>query len=390
MKYLVLGAGLQGRAVIYGLFQLDPEADILVADLSTEAARRFVERVEIPSPEFIRLDAADSAKVSEWMSRADVIIDMLPITFNESMARLAISAGRHLVNTFYAGEIVKLHRTAVENGVTILPEMGMDPGIDLVMARRMLSSFDQIREFYSYGAGIPERDACNNILNYKISWTWEGVLTSYVRPARLLKGGREVLLAGAEVFAAENLHTVEHPELGALDAIPNGDALSYIDLLGLSADRLEEMGRYSLRWPGHAAIIRTWHQLGFFEEAPAPSLGVSPFMFLVKHFEPRLQYEEDERDLGIVSIRAVGTKDGQDLAITDTLIDRRDLATGLFAMNRMVGFSAAIAAQMIASQTIDKRGVLSPARDVPVEPFLEGLSRFGMEIVRKVGTSIKL
>jgi len=384
MTYLVLGAGLQGRAAIYGLHQLDPEAKIIVGDLSTEKAQQFAEKVNIPSPEFIRLDATDFEAVSGWMKQADVVIDMLPITFTEKIAEIAVKAGTHLVNTFYAGNIVNLHKKAVGNKATILAEVGMDPGIDLVMAHRIVSFFDEISEFYSYGAGVPERAACNNLLNYKISWTWEGVLKSYVRPAHFIKEGRETSLSPAEVFEDKNLHSVNLPELGDLQAIPNGNAFPYIDLLGLSRRSLRNMGRYSLRWPGHAAIIQTWHQLGFFDETTNPSLSISPFTFLVKHFEPRLQYRENERDLGIVSVKAVGVKDGKKLTITDTLIDHRDLSTGLYAMNRMVGFSAAITARMIAYNIISKRGVLSPARDVPIDIFLEGLSRFGMEIKRVV------
>ena len=384
MTYLILGAGMQGRAVIYGLRRLDPEATIIVGDLDTEAAQSFVERIGVPAPMFVQLDASDSTEVMKWMEKADVVLDLLPIAFTEKMAELAVAAGTHLVNTFYPGSIAELHEKARRQGVAILPEMGMDPGIDLVMARRLLGEFDEVTEFYSYGAGIPEREACDNILNYKISWIWSGVLDSYIRPAHMIADGREVSLEPEEVFQAENLHAVTLPGLGELEAIPNGNALAYVDVLGLDRGTLKSMGRYSLRWPGHAAHVLTWHRLGFLEKAVNPTLGISPFDFMVKHFEPRLQYKENERDLGIVVVKAVGIKDGKTVTITDVLIDRRDLDTGLYAMNRMVGFTAAIAARMIAEGDITARGILSPARDVPVGLFLEALAGFGMEIERTI------
>jgi len=384
MTYLILGAGMQGRAVIYALRRLDPEATVIVGDLNTEAARAFVDRVRLPAPMFVQLDASDSAEVVKWMQKADVVLDLLPIAFTETMAALAVETGTHLVNTFYPGSIAGLHEKARKAGVAILPEMGMDPGIDLVLAHRLLGEFDEVHEFYSYGAGVPEREACDNILNYKISWIWSGVLDSYIRPAYLIADGREVSLEPDEVFRPENLHAVTLPALGELEAIPNGNALAYVDILGLKRDSLRSMGRYSLRWPGHAAHVLTWHQLGFLEKTVNPALGISPFEFLVKHFEPRLQYREGERDLGIVVVKAAGVKDGKKVTITDRLIDRRDLETGLYAMNRMVGFSAAITARMIAEGAITARGVLSPARDVPVAPFLEALSGFGMEIERAI------
>ena len=383
MTYLILGGGLQGRAAVYALRRLDPDATVIVGDLNPETARAFVERVGVPAPMFVQLDASDTKEVANWMKRADVVLDMLPIAFTEEMAALAVEAETHLVNTFYPGRISTLQERAREKGIAILPEMGMDPGIDLVMAHRLLMEFDEVTEFYSYGAGIPEREACDNILNYKISWIWSGVLDSYIRPAHFIADGKEVSLEPEEVFLPENLHPVILRELGELEAIPNGNAIAYVDTLGLKRSALRNMGRYSLRWPGHAAHILAWHRLGFFEKDVNPDLGISPFTFLVKHFEPRLQYREGERDLGIVVVKATGTKDGKEMTITDSLIDRRDLKTGLYAMNRMVGYTAAIAAWMIAEGVISRRGVLSPARDVPVDPFLEKLAGFGMEIERE-------
>ncbi len=379
MNYLLLGAGLQGRAAIYALHQLNPEATIIVGDLNTEAARAFVKKVAIPAPLFIQLDASDDTEIIGWMEKADVVIDMLPITFTEKMAELAVRAGTHLVNTFYPGRINDLHETAMEKGVALLPEMGMDPGIDLVMARKVIDMFDEVTELRSFGAGFPERDACDNPLNYKISWTWEGVLKSYNRPARFIKDGKHVSLSATEVFEPEHVKSWPIQGIGALEAIANGDAVHYSDVFGLSQDKLKTMVRYSMRWPGHAAFWRTMHQLGFFETESA-ALPVSPFDFLVKHLGPRLQYQQDERDLGILCVDAIGRKDGEIRRVTDTLIDRRDLATGLYAMNRMVGFSAALTARMIAEGDITARGVLSPARDVPISPFLGGLSKFGMTI----------
>jgi len=379
MTYLILGAGLQGRAAVYALRRLDPGATVIVGDLNTEPARTFVEKAAIPAPMFIQLNASDAAEVVKWMEKADVVVDMLPITFTEKMAELAVQTGTHLVNTFYTGDITRLDKSAREKGVTLLPEMGMDPGIDLVMARKVIDMFDEVTALRSFGAGFPERSACDNPLNYKISWTWEGVLKSYNRPARFIEDGKRVSLTPAGVFEPENVKSWSIQGLGTLEAIANGNAVRYIDIFGLPRSGLKTMVRYSMRWPGHAAFWRSMHQLGFFE-TESRTLPVSPFDFLVKHLGPRLQYKQDERDLGVLCVDAIGRKEGELRHVTDTLIDRRDLATGLFAMNRMVGFSAALTARMITAGDITARGVLSPARDVPVEPFLSGLSQFGMAV----------
>jgi saccharopine dehydrogenase-like NADP-dependent oxidoreductase len=61
-------------------------------------------------------------------------------------------------------------------------------------------------------------------------------------------------------------------------------------------------------------------------------------------------------------------------------VDYRDLATGLMAMNRTVGFAASIAAQMIVSGRIRGKGLLSPANDVPYADFAAELAKRGMTV----------
>ena len=65
------------------------------------------------------------------------------------------------------------------------------------------------------------------------------------------------------------------------------------------------------------------------------------------------------------------------------LIDYGDLSTGLMAMNRTVGFTASIGAQMIVRGEIEHRGVLSPARDVDSSALLGELRKYGMRISRR-------
>ena len=53
-------------------------------------------------------------------------------------------------------------------------------------------------------------------------------------------------------------------------------------------------------------------------------------------------------------------------------------------MNRTVGYTSSIAAQLILSGVITKPGVLSPARDVPAGKVLEELRAKGMSVERRV------
>jgi saccharopine dehydrogenase-like NADP-dependent oxidoreductase len=127
-------------------------------------------------------------------------------------------------------------------------------------------------------------------------------------------------------------------------------------------------------------------EMGFLDEAPERigDAEISPRRFVVDHLTPRLQFRDDERDMVVIRVEAWGLKARAPRRVTYELIDYRDLTTGLFAMNRTVGFTTSIAAQMILSGRITRAGVLSPVRDVPAAEVVRELERRGMTVQRRV------
>ena len=119
------------------------------------------------------------------------------------------------MNTFYV--VPELRELAVEadkRGVAILPEFGLDPGIDLVLLAEAVRALDEVEDISTYGAGIPEREAADNPLKYKVSWTFDGVLKAYRRAGRVVRDGKVVTIGETEMFAPENVHEVEIEGLG--------------------------------------------------------------------------------------------------------------------------------------------------------------------------------
>jgi saccharopine dehydrogenase-like NADP-dependent oxidoreductase len=149
---------------------------------------------------------------------------------------------------------------------------------------------------------------------------------------------------------------------------------------------VREAGRYTLRWPGWSSIIRPLKKLGFLSEDPIDVDGcpVSPHQFMVKHLEPRLQYNDDEKDLVAMLNVFKGIKKGRKASWVNSLLLERDLETGLLAMNISVSGPASIVAQMLGRGEITKKGLLSPAVDVPYEPFMKELKRRRIVIKEEV------
>ena len=70
------------------------------------------------------------------------------------------------------------------------------------------------------------------------------------------------------MFNPENIHEVDIPGLGRFEAYANGDSLPYAELLGIDPRRLERLGRYSFRWPGHCAFWKKLVDLHLLDDEP--------------------------------------------------------------------------------------------------------------------------
>lgn len=385
MKVLLLGVGMQGKAALHDLMQSKAVAQVIAADRDLSALNAHVAGMRYGSKvRCEEYDAADPQATDRLMQQGgDVIIDLLPKSFGGSVAAAAVRHGIHLVNASYCTPEVKaLSDEAAARAVTILPEFGMDPGMDLVLLGEAIRLFDSVEDVISYGAGFPEPAAADNALKYKVTWTFVGVLQSYWRAARIIRDGRVVEIKESDMFAPENCYEMDIEGLGRLEAFANGDALKYADLLGLERSSLRNMGRYVLRWPGHCAFWKAMADLHLLDDEPVTvgSARVDRKRFLAAAIEPHIHYKDDERDVVVVRIEVRGTNNGKRKQAIYQVIDWRDLATGFTAMSRTVGYTASIGAQMIATGAISNHGVLSPLKDVPYETFVRELSRRGIQV----------
>ena len=123
-------------------------------------------------------------------------------------------------------------------------------------------------------------------------------------------------------------------------------------------------------------------KLGFLNHEPVSGLPykISPFEFVSTILEQQLQYNENERDLSIMVNIVEGLRQGQRQTMTCSLLIKRDLSTGLMAMNMGVAYPACIVAEMIVNGEITKKGILSPATDIPGESFITRLTQKGIFI----------
>jgi len=387
MKIAVLGGlGMQGKAALLDLARSGRVREIICADFSLKDWDKLTAITDVAKITPIQVDGSSKkALVALFKQGIDAVIDLLPLPLMANAFEAALETRVPLVSTNYGKPIQHLHEPAKAAGVSLMPECGLDPGIDLVICGHAVKQFDELHVLNSYCGGFPEKKACTNPLNYKISWNFDLVLRSHKRPAVLIQKGSRLSIPAERQHENEMIHTIQFPGLGELEAIPNGDAAFYTELLGIGAG-IREAGRYTLRWPGWCAFFAPIKRLGLLSDEPVKGLdcAVTPHQFMVKLLEPQLQYTAVEKDLVVMVNIFSGMKNGRRKTVTSTLLIERDLKSGLYGMSLGVGFPASIVAQMIASGEITPKGVLNPALHVPHAPFMAALAQRGIVVTEEV------
>jgi len=398
-KVLQLGLGMQGKAALYDIVKSESVSEVIVADSSPDLGK-YLTTIGSEKVKAVNLDATDTSAIKDLMKNVDIVIELLPNTFAYPIGQMAAEIGVNIVSASYFSNIneqdkrkrqqrekglEKLHQEAQKKDISILCEFGMDPGIDLILSKQVINELDEVQAFYSYGAGFPDKEAGNNPIHYKFTWSVAGTLGSYLRSARLISEGKSIDIKAKDMFAPENMHVLKLDEIEfPLECFANGDSVHYAKLLGIK-ETVFNMGRYICRWPGHGAFWYVMAKCGLLNNTPVEMEGVKiiPNQFVANLLasQEQFQYREKERDIALIRIDGRGLKNGKSTRIIYQLIDKRNLETGFTAMQRTVGFTVSIGAQMILDGILNKKGLLSPM-DVPFDYFLNELKKRDMDIRR--------
>lgn len=379
MNLLVLGGGAQGAATAFDLCrQVDVEC-VRLADLDPEPLPPFLRRFDGGKLQTVRLDARDAEAVAAAMGDVDVVACALPYYFNLDMARVAVRAGAHFCdlggNTAIVERQRELDDEAREAGVSVIPDCGLAPGMVNILAQTAIEALDRTDEVRILVGGLPRTP--RPPLGYQVVYSLEGVLDYYTTPGTVLEGGEP-----KAVEALSGLEIVEFPEpVGELEAFYTGGGIS--TLPRRYRGKIERMEYKTLRYPGHARIMKAIRELGLLDQEPIEVDGceVAPRRLFIRRVQEALR-SEDERDVVVLRVEVKGVQDGADRTIRWQLVDFYDEDEGLTAMTRATGFSLAVTALMQADGRIGTVGVRTPDECVPGDVYVTELAERGIHLER--------
>jgi lysine 6-dehydrogenase len=382
MKILVLGGGAQGSACALDLARTPGVKRVVLADVDVSRPRAFLAPYVGSRVELTRVDADDAASVRALMDEADGVACALPYYFNAAMSRLAVAAGSHFCdlggNTEIVDEQMTLAEEAAAAGVSVVPDCGLAPGMVNVLAQGGIDAMDETRSVRMLVGGLPQDPVPP--LNYQVVYSMEGVLDYYTTPVLVLEGG--------EVVEKEALTGVERVDFRE----PVGELEAFLTAGGVSRmpyryrGEIAEMTYKTLRYPGHAYLMKSMRDLGLFDIEPLEVDGqrVSPRDVFIAAVTPHL-VRPQARDFVAMRVVVEGTRAGAPHTVTYEMLDLYDAELGVTAMMRTTGYSLAAIVRLQVAGDI-RPGVHAPWECVPADTYVRVLGERGVRIERRKGS----
>ncbi|NWY40802.1 AASS protein, partial [Sylvia atricapilla] len=436
-RVLLLGSGYVSGPVLEYLTR-DSNIDVTVVSVMKEQLEQLTKKYRNVTP--VHMDVLKhEEKLSSLVKKHDLVISLLPYSAHPFVAKKCIDSKVNLVTASYLTPAMKELQESVEAaGITVISEMGLDPGLDHMLAMECIDKAKEVGatviSYTSFCGGLPAPEHSDNPLRYKFSWSPLGVLLNTVQSATYLKDGEIINIPPGGALLDSVTPMDFFPGLN-LEGFPNRDSTKYAEPYGIQTARTVLRG--TLRYKGYSRTMRGFVKLGLINPDPNPLLNstaprltwkelmcklvgikspaeprvLKEAVFsklgkdksqleavewlgllgdelvpeadsivgaLAKHMEMKLPFGTGERDM-IVMRSEIGLRHPSG-HLEDKCIDLVVYGDnqGYSAMAKTVGYPAAIAAKMVLDGEISAKGMVIPLTKNVYGPILERVRAEGI------------
>lgn len=381
----------------------------------------------------IVFEADNAERRRELVAQSDLVISMLPAFLHIDVAREAVELGVNLITPSYVSkEMRELHDAAQSNGVLLLNEMGVDPGIDHMSAMRVIHEIQReggkLIRFESFTGGLIAPESDNNPWHYKFTWNPRNVILAGMGgTAQYIQNNRLKYIPSFKIF--ERFKEIEIKGHGSFEGYPNRDSLSYRKVYGL--EDVPTIYRGTLRGAGFCNAwnvfvqlgmttedfevecknmtyrdfinsylmydeqltveekLKKFHDLeeevfdmiewtGIFEDKLIGLESATPAFILQRLLEEKWALEEDDKDMIVMWHRFDYEKGDEVHEVHSSMVAIGEDQT-YTAMSETVGLPVGIAAKMILTGELTLTGVQMPILPEVYNPILDELSSYGIK-----------
>jgi lysine 6-dehydrogenase len=387
-KYVVLGAGRQGVAAAYDLAVFGQAEAITLLDVDLAIAQAGATRLNQLLRKQIataaKVDAGDAASVAPHLDGAAGFISSVHYTFNVEMTKLAIAKKVHMTdfggNTGVVRDQLALDAEASAAGVTIVPDCGMGPGLNISLGTHVMSLLEEPEEVLIWDGGLPQDP--QPPWNFVSSFNLGGLTNEYDGNAFFIRDGKVV-----PVPCFSGYEILEFPApLGKLEAFVTSGGLSTSPWT--FEGRLKRLENKTLRYPGHVAQFKAFSDLGLLGLDPIAVAGgdVVPRDVFHALLAPQICSPE-VRDVCVMRVKGIGNTKGRRAEAVIELVDRYDEKTGFTAMQRLTGWHGSILL-IAAVNNMIRRGAVSVELSLPGRTIVTECHRRGFAMTEEVRIGI--
>jgi len=297
------------------------------------------------------------------LQAGDVVVSMLPGDWHVPLAQLAIAKAANFVSSSYiAPEMRALDSAARGAGVALVNEVGLDPGIDHLMAHALMAEYKSSPaydtantiSFTSYCGGIPKH---TNAFRYKFSWSPLGVLKALRSPSRSIRA--HTVLEVARPWDAITSYGAPLPTPESFEVYPNRDSLPFMAEYGFDESwPVKEFVRGTLRLNGWKDA---WSDVFTEIETLEGDVGEARLKEMSDQFWRDNAYDEGEPDRVVMFVALKAEKDGVPVWHKTYAMDAWGDARGT-AMARLVSVPVSLAVEAVLVREI-KPGVSAAPSD---------------------------
>ncbi|HNY52586.1 MAG TPA: saccharopine dehydrogenase C-terminal domain-containing protein [Bacteroidales bacterium] len=434
-KVLILGAGLVVKPMVE--FLLSNNYAVKIATTTKEKADRMIKGH--PNGSSLRWSSDETEVLDELVRQHDIVVSFLPYRYHAVAARACIKSGKPLVTTSYVQpEIKALEEAAKKSGTLLLNEIGLDPGIDHMTAKKVIdhihSKGGKVEKFWSLCGALPAPEDADNPMKYKFSWSPKGVVLASRNSALYLKNGEKVNIESIDLF--KNRFSYDFPGVGEMEVYPNRDSISYMDIYGipevstiyrgtfrfrgwcetldvmkalnmlddtivnytgkdyagflsersgLEAANLRENLALKLGIPVSSVALDSLEWLGFFSNEKLEYTKTSPFEITAGRMISKMMMSEKDRDMVVMQhVFLASYPGGKKEVIKSSMLDFGSPETNT-AIARTVALPASVAVVMILEKKINLTGVYRPVVPEIYNPVISELRKLGIEMKEEYG-----
>ena len=371
-----LGAGLSSTP---GILRLHAGPHPLVVwNRTLEKAQASL--ASAPSPVDIR--QLDWDALTGSIAKGDVLVSMLPATQHARVAELCLKHGAHFVSSSYLSpEMTALDERARSLGLRLVNEVGLDPGIDHLLAHSLVDLYRRSEvfspanqhRFRSYCGGFP---AIPNDFRYKFSWSPLGVLRALKSPAQWIEGGKprtsQAPWHALSRYTARFAGGDEH-----FESFANRDSLPFVRQYHFGDDwQIDQFVRGTLRLDGWS---EAWQPIFDELENLFGDSGTRRLEQLSSELESEHSYQPGEPDRVVLCVELEARDENKVVWHQGYQLDSRGNVDGQ-AMARLVSWPVSFAVESVLAGEIPAGVSAAPDDPATVTRWLERLAGLGESV----------